>query len=76
MPYSPQILDELNILARYNLKNTQEGVKIHSSAEANVIAAAKRLHNKGLTTQADGGYLTVLGTTAAEHAQALLQILR
>ena len=30
----------------------------------------------GLVTQADGGYLTSLGLDAAEHAQALLTILR
>jgi uncharacterized protein (TIGR02647 family) len=69
-------LDEINLLTRYNLNTLQEGLKIHSSAEASVIGAVKRLHHKGLVTQADGGYLTPLGITAAEHAQALLQILR
>ena len=29
--------------------------------EGNVIAAAQRLHDKGLTTQPDGGYLTERG---------------
>lgn len=76
MPYKPQLIDELNILARYNLNTTQEGIKIHSSAEPNVIAAAARLFGKGLISQADGGYLTELGRTAAEHAQDLLMILK
>jgi uncharacterized protein (TIGR02647 family) len=76
MPYSPQITEELNILARYNLKTTQEGIKIHSSAEPEVIAAAQRLFDKGLTSQADGGYLTELGRKAAEHTQDLLLIMR
>ncbi len=34
-----------------------------------------RLHQKGLISAADGGYLTSLGLDAAEHAQALLTIL-
>ena len=76
MPYNAQIGDEINILACYNLKTTQEGIKIHSSAESNVIEAAQRLFDKDLITQADGGYLTTLGRKAAEHAQDLLLIIK
>ena len=76
MPYNSQLTEELNILARYNLKTTQEGIKIHSSAEPEVIAAAQRLFDKGLTSQADGGYLTELGRKAAEHTQGLLLIMQ
>lgn len=75
MPYKPEILEELNILARYNLHTTQEGIKIHSSASPSVITATQRLFDKGLISQVDGGYLTPLGRTAAEHAQNLLQII-
>ena len=75
MPFNTAITEELNILARFNLETTQEGLKIHSSAEPAVVAAAERLHDKGLTTQADGGYLTELGRKAALHAQDLLAIL-
>ena len=75
MPYTPEIIDELRILARFNLDTSQEGIKVHSSADASVIAAAQRLFNKGLTSQEDGGYLTSLGRTASEHAQDLLRIL-
>ncbi len=77
MTYNPKIAEELNILARYNLTTTQEGLKIHSSsAKSEVIAAAQRLYDKGLTSQADGGYLTELGRQAAQHAQDLLLIMR
>lgn len=76
MPYSAEIIEELSLLSRFNLDSTQEGLKIHSNAESEVIAATQRLFEKGLITQADGGYLTNLGLSAAEHAQALLQILR
>ena len=75
MPYTPEIIEELSLLARFNLDSTQEGLKIHSNAEAQVIAATQSLFDKGLITQADGGYLTTLGLSAAEHAQALLQVL-
>ena len=76
MTYTPDITAELNILARYNLKTTQQGLKIHSSAEPEVIAAAQRLFDKGLSSQADGGYLTELGRQAAEHTQDLLLIMQ
>lgn len=69
------LIDELNILLHYNLTTTLEGIKIHHDAESAVIEAVKRLHRKGLVTQADGGYLTDLGRTAAEHAQACHTIL-
>jgi uncharacterized protein (TIGR02647 family) len=76
MPYSPEIIEELNILARYNLDTTQEGIKVHGSAAPNVIAATQRLFDKDLISQHDGGYLTNLGREAAEHAQNLLSILK
>ena len=75
MQYQKENIDELNILTRYNLHTLQEGIKIHSSATADTIAAAKSLFDKGLISQIDGGYLTALGRTAAEHAQNLLQII-
>ena len=74
MPFNVEITEELNILARYTLETTQEGLKIHSTAEPNVIAAAQRLFDKGLISQPDGGYLTDLGRKATEHAKDLLSI--
>ena len=76
MPYSPDIIDELNILSRYNLHTTQAGIKVHNTADPKTVAATERLYNKGLISQSDGGYLTSLGLTAAEHAQNLLQIIK
>lgn len=69
------LIDEFNILLHYNLTTTLEGLKIHHDADPTVIGAVKRLHEKGLVTQADGGYLTDLGRTAAEHLQACHTIL-
>lgn len=76
MPYSTDIIEELNVLALFNLDTDLEGIKVHSSAGDVKVAAANRLFDKGLTSQVDGGYLTSLGRTAAEHAQGLLQILK
>ena len=75
MPYTQDIVDEINILVRYNLSTTQEGIKVHKTAAPEIIAATKRLYDKGLVTQEDGGYLTSLGHEAAEQAQTVLNLL-
>lgn len=64
-----------NELYENNLTTTQQGIKVHKSADPAIIVAMQRLHNKGLVTEIDGGYLTDLGREAAEHAQAALTIL-
>jgi uncharacterized protein (TIGR02647 family) len=75
MLYKPELIDELDILSSYRLNSTRQGVKVHHTADPAIIAAMQRLYDKGLVTQADGGYLTDLGREAAEHAQAALTIL-
>ncbi len=77
MPYTPELVEELNILVRYNLNTTQEGIKVHkSTATPEIVAATERLYNKGLITQEDGGYLTAMGHEAAEQAQTVLNLLK
>jgi len=75
VPYTSDLVDELNTLIRYDLASNQQGVKVHKTADTAIIAAAARLHSKGMLTQTDGGYLTSLGRNAAEHAQAALALL-
>ncbi|MBI6907751.1 TIGR02647 family protein [Pseudomonas sp. SIMBA_059] len=75
MSYTPELVAELEILALFNLDSSQEGLKVHQTAAPTAIAAARRLFEKELITQPDGGYLTSLGRDAAEHAQGLLTIL-
>ena len=75
MQYSKDQMDEIDILIRYNLQTTQQGIKVHSNAHNSQVHAVQRLFDKGLVTQSDGGYLTDLGRKAAEHAQALILIL-
>ena len=76
MPYTPELIEELNLLARYNLDTTQEGIKVHADASPSIVLAVQRLFDKNLVSQVDGGYLTSLGRDAAEHAQGALAILR
>lgn len=75
MPYTSDLVHELNTLIRFDLETGLQGIKVHKVADAQVISAVRRLHAKGLTTQADGGYLTGLGREAAEYAQMVLGIL-
>ena len=75
MRYTEEQMAEIDILIRYNLQSTQQGIKVHSNANREQIKAVQRLYDKGLVTQSDGGYLTDLGRKAAEHAQALLLML-
>ena len=70
------MVDEIELLTLFSLTSTLEGLKIHHQADASRIQAGERLFAKGLTSQADGGYLTPLGAEAAEHAQALLRLLQ
>ncbi|CRM32909.1 TIGR02647 family protein [Pseudomonas fluorescens] len=76
MSYTPELVAELEILALFNLDSSQEGLKVHQTATPTAIDAAKRLFEKELITQPDGGYLTSLGRDAAQHTQSLLTILK
>ena len=75
MQFYKEQIAEIEILIHYNLETTQQGIKVHSNAGEARVEAVQNLFEKGLVTQFDGGYLTDLGRTAAEHAQALILIL-
>ncbi|GMQ84174.1 MAG: TIGR02647 family protein [Gammaproteobacteria bacterium] len=75
MHYTKEQMEELDILIYYSLDTTNQGIKVHSTADTEKIAAVQRLFDKGLVTQKDGGYLTELGRKAAESAQALILML-
>lgn len=75
MALTAEMIEEVKLLTHYNLTSIQEGIKVHGSANPQAVAAAKRLFDKGLVSQDDGGYLTDLGIEAAEHAQSLVRIL-
>lgn len=76
MSLNPQLLQEIALLLMFDPRNPLEGLKVHKEADAGKIAAAKRLHEMGIITLNDGGYLTARGQEAADHAEALINILQ
>ena len=76
MPYTADIIAELKVLSHYKADSIQEGIKVHKTADTETIAATQRLFEKGLISQPDGGYLTGLGVSTAEHVQQVLQVLQ
>jgi uncharacterized protein (TIGR02647 family) len=75
MALDSQLLQQIELLLLFDLRNTQEGLKVHHNAAAGMIEAAGRLHELGIITLKDGGYLTPRGQEAAELAVALMGIL-
>ena len=75
MRLTQELTDELDALLLFNVTNPQEGIKVHKSADPSRISAIQRLHDKGLVTQSDGGYLTELGREAVEQLHMTLTIL-
>jgi|TARA_B110000483_G_scaffold242523_1_gene328647 uncharacterized protein (TIGR02647 family) len=76
MNLSQEFLEEVELLNLFDLHSSLEGLKIHHEAAPGRIAAGKRLYGKNIVTLEDGGFLTPLGVDAAEHAQALITMLR
>ncbi|MFK7793991.1 MAG: TIGR02647 family protein [Gammaproteobacteria bacterium] len=71
MTFSSDNIAELNLLLAFDLSTSRAGIKIHKTADSTAQEAARRLFDKGFTSQIDGGYLTSSGITAAEHVQSL-----
>jgi len=76
MPLTSEFIHEFEILTLFDLDTTQGGLKIHTDAGDEKVAAAKRLFNKGMLSQPDGGYLTDRGLETAENAQRLVTLLK
>lgn len=69
-------LEEVKLLTQFNLESAATGIKVHAQeAPQELVDAAARLFEKGLTDQIDGGYLTERGIEAANHAQTLIRLL-
>ncbi|MDN3609615.1 TIGR02647 family protein [Vibrio ostreicida] len=75
MKYTSDKLAELNLLMQFDLGSSATGIKVHQDASQDLQSAIKRLHNKGLCTLPDGGYLTDEGIEVAEHANRVLRVL-
>jgi uncharacterized protein (TIGR02647 family) len=76
MSLTPDLLDELELLNLFDLSSQQGGLKVHQDAKETKITAAKRLFDKGIISQSDGGYLTDRGVETAEHVQILVKMLQ
>ncbi|MDA0788005.1 MAG: TIGR02647 family protein [Proteobacteria bacterium] len=76
MELSEDFFADVELLNLFTLDSAQAGLKIHHNAAPRRIASAKRLFDKHLITQVDGGYLTPLGISTAEHAQILISVLQ
>ncbi|MFN2329624.1 MAG: TIGR02647 family protein [Chromatocurvus sp.] len=76
MTFNTHMTEEMDLLLKFDPDSMQHGLKVHSDAAPALIAAAARLHDKGLIDEPDGGFLTSLGHEGAEHARALHQILQ
>ena len=75
MSFTPDAIEELNLLLQFDSSTLDRGIKVHSTARREVIAACQSLFNRGLVDQADGGYLTDAGIEALAHAQILAGLL-
>lgn len=76
MKLDKEFLEELAILSLFNEHTFEEGIKVHEhKASQQDLDATKRLFEKGIVTQVDGGYLTSLGKEAVDHLFDLAKML-
>jgi uncharacterized protein (TIGR02647 family) len=75
LAFTTSTIEELNLLLQFDSSTLERGIKVHSSARPEVIAACKHLFARGLVDQPDGGYLTDAGIEALAHAQTLAGLL-
>lgn len=75
MAFAASTLEALNLLLQFDSSSLERGIKVHSSARPEVIAACRQLFDRGLVSQPDGGYLTDAGIEALAHAQSLAGLL-
>ena len=75
MHLDPELIEELNLLMRLHSNASSEEIIISANADPAVIAAARRLFEKGLVSQKDGGHLSDAGTEAADHMKRLLNLM-
>jgi uncharacterized protein (TIGR02647 family) len=73
---STNFVNELKILACFDPANMSLGIKLRSDMSTELCEAAARLHQQGLISTADGGYLTPFGMTMVGHLQHLLVALK
>ena len=76
MKYTAEHIADLNLLLQFDVSSAATGIKVHQEASQETQDAVKRLYEKNLCTQPDGGYLTDEGIEMAERADKLLRVLK
>ena len=76
MKYTAEHIADLNLLLQFDISSAATGIKVHQEASQEMQDAVKRLFDKGLCTQSDGGYLTDEGIQVAERADKLLRVIK
>ena len=76
MKYTAEHIADLNLLLQFDVSSAATGIKVHQEASQETQDAVKRLFEKSLCTQPDGGYLTDEGIEMAERADKLLRVLK
>ena len=74
MHIDQELVDELGLLRRFAMGGPV-AMDVNSSADPAAVAAAQRMHEKGLITEASGGSLTESGKQAVEHLERLFNLL-
>ena len=69
-----ELVEEIILLRRFGMGGPV-AMDVHDNPDPAVVAAAARMHQKGLITRADGGELTDSGREAVEHLEQLLNLL-
>ncbi len=47
MPYTAELVNEMNLLVKFPMHSDMEGIKVRSDAGPELVDAAKRLYAKG-----------------------------
>ena len=74
MHIDPELIDELALLRRFSMGGPV-AMDVHDNPDPAIVAAAERLHEKGLISEPDGGELTDSGREAIEHLEKLFNLL-
>ncbi len=74
MHIDPELIDELNLLRRFSMGGPV-AMDVHDNPDPAIVAAATRMHAKGLITEAEGGQLTDAGREAVEAMERLFNLL-
>ena len=74
MHLDPELIDELTLLRRFSMGGPV-AMDVHDNPDPAIVAAAERMHEKGLITEPEGGQLTDSGREAVEHMERLFNLL-